>query len=222
MEDQTITESAPVEDGAQALPNDAGQQTAATENQAETDGAQALPEVDDELSNFAASHGLELDSPSAIKAAKLARENQQGFHAQRHQEKLESIGEGASAGTDNQLVNQLYQDLAGLRASVQADKFRSSTKITPDKETALLGWLNDNPVKKQLVQGGHLSLQDAYTLSGLGASDSSAIKSQGAQEALQSLASKQMAMGVRGNAVNPAPTSPKTDPGQHFKKALLE
>src|ERR1044071_7258288 len=41
-----------------------------------TDTTPSAPEADDKLRKYAANQGIELDSPSAIKAARLAMENQ--------------------------------------------------------------------------------------------------------------------------------------------------
>jgi hypothetical protein len=217
-EDQTITD-APVEDGAQeALPTETEEQTAATEEtsqEEQSEGEQSsLPETDEKLKNYAESHGIDLDSPGAIKAAKIAMDNQADFSRGRAGAKLKESLDPAIEEHARQQAEQTGGDPEVLRR-VAATEVR----------LAVRDFFDSNPEAKQYEQAMVDTLQNKPHLAGdldalyavARAKSPETLKSQGAKDALQSLASKQHAAMPNGSAVNPAP---KTQPVDNFAKGF--
>ena len=161
------------------------------------------PTVDDKLQKYARSQGLELDSPSAIKAAQIAMKAQS--EATRNGLKASEL-EKATNITQEQLpvdAPQTTVDAARirnmeLRMEVQSWKMANQDKLGLEKE--MIQILAD-PNKKLLVQEGYLSLDDVYKLAKAEVPDNSdAVRSEGKREALQSLAHKQQAAVPTGHA----------------------
>jgi hypothetical protein len=177
-------------------------------------------DVDDKLQKYAASQGLELDSPSAIKAATIAMKAQseatRNYHKASELEKVTSI-------TEDQLPADATPEVRDttrirnleLKYEIQGWKMNNQNKL--DLEREMVEVLQD-PNKKLLVQEGYLSLDDVYAIARAKAPDNSAeVKSQGKREALESLAHKQQAAVPRGNATTQ--TAPQEKP---FAELSLE
>jgi len=219
MEEENTTVQEVVDTGADnALPEvqDSPQpaveddQADSSEQQPDEQAQPVVSEVDDKLKNYAASQGIDLDSPSSIKAAKIAMSNQseatKNYQKSRELEKATNI--------DNQQLpsdasQQDYDNvrLRNLEMQVAVQNWKSSNPEKIALENQMIEVLSD-PNKKQLVQQGYLSLDDVYSLAKANAPDNSVdVKSQGKREALESLAHKQQAAVPRGNATTPGASS---------------
>lgn len=174
----------------------------------------AAPTPDDQLRKFAASQGIELDSPNAIKAAqalqKARSEATKNYQRASELEKSAEItqdqlpSDASSQDVDNARVRNLE-----MKMEIQSWKFQNQDKLELEPEMVKI--LSD-PNKKAMVQQGYLSLDDVYKLAKAEAPDNSAlVKSQGKQEALQSLAHKQQAAVPTGHATVSG-TTPKEKP----------
>lgn len=209
-----------VDDQGQAIPEpeptdqaEAGQETTEPEESGEQEQKAAetqlkskkeLPadEYREQLNGWADKKGLKLDSDNAIKLAEMAFESEQRMHSATKRaselEKTTSITDedldpnATPEERDNVRVRNLE-----LKMDIRQWKMDNSDKLQHEADMVKL--LQD-PVKKQLVQAGYLSLDDVYKIS-VG-DDTAAVKSQGGREALESLAQKQQAAVPRGNAVN--------------------
>ena len=208
MEEDTTT-NAPEETGAEeAQPVEAEQAEAVeTTNDSEQQTEEATePSEDGELEKFAAAKGLELDSENAKKAAKMAMnaEKLAGRQASRagELEKATKITEDQlpEGATPQQYDNVRMRNLE-LKFGIQEWKANNPDKVA--LESDMVKVLTENPTKLLLVQEGHLSLDDIYSIArGSNPNVESELKSQGKQEGLQNLAQKQKAAVPRGNAVN--------------------
>jgi hypothetical protein len=238
MEEDTTTDVAPVEpngpqiingvavdDQGQAIPvqEDTEQSETAGEapasepevpqEQTETTEAEepAAPEVDDKLKRYAESQGIELDSPGAIKAAKIALKNQsdttkqyrQASELEQSMQQMsdESAEQVAQATGENPEVLKRLQRME-VKNSINdfwaqnPDARKYETQMTEIATTAGLYGTPDAIMKA------------AYAMAR--AADSDNLERQGGQKALQNLAAKQQAAVPRGNAVSSAPSSQPT------------
>lgn len=193
------------EQGDSAAQDDAGAGNGTKGDQGED---ASLPSSDDAaLKKWAEDHGLTLDSESATKAAKIAMDNQADFHRQRQQEAAsEKFTPPEQPETDNPAIQALQQQLAQESLARYAESWKSRKGLTEAQAKEFANYFAEHPEKEQLITGGHLSLDEVYSLSGIGAADPAAIKAKGEQEGLQKLANKQQATAVRGNASNSAPS----------------
>lgn len=229
MEEKTTTE-APVETGAQeALPVEAEQATAETPVESEQkqeleSGAEALPEKDDQLQKFAQSHGLELDSPSAIKAAKMAMDNQAEY--QRNRQKASELEKSLSTKSDEvaeQVAETTGQDPELLK---RLQRVEVKEAVRDFWGTTIGETLPDKSLEPKMIeilgQKPHLAgdLEALYAEAVLKSGNLNAVKSQGKREALESLAHKQQAAVPTGNATNPG--IPKAKPFGELSIAEME
>ena len=164
---------------------------------------------DEQLTKFAETKGLTLDSDNAKKAAKMAMNAEKLMH---QKTQLASELERAAKITTDQVpadatpqqVDNVRMRNLELKFDIQQWKVDNQDKLRHEAEMVKV--LSD-PTKRSLVQEGYLTLDDIYKIAVAG--DTSAAKSQGKQEALQTLAHKQTVAVPTGNAVNTV-TSPQT------------
>lgn len=224
MAEETTTE-APAETGEQTIqgvtvddqgmavsepettePAEAVQET--TEPEQKETQAEAEPSDEEQLTKFAETKGLTLDSDNAKKAAKMAMEAEKRMHqATSKASELEKVAritdEQVPEGATPQEVDNLRVRNLELKLDIQSWKSNPDNKSKLAYEQEMVKVLAD-PIKKQLVQGGYLSLDDVYNIArGGDASVDANLKSEGKREALESLAHKQQVAVPTGNAVNP-------------------
>lgn len=227
MEEQTTTDAPVVDGGSQinGVPvNDQGQAIepqpeapAPAEAVTETTESEQKPQANSEpveeidaseqeqLEKFAKTKGLTLDSDNAIKAAKMAMNAEKLMHKATSKaselEKSTKISEEQipTDATPEERDNVRVRNLE-LKFDIQEWK-----RLNPDKaaqEAQMAQVLVSDPVKRELVQSGYLSLDDLYSIATAG--NVEAAKSEGKKEALTNLAQKQQAAVPTGNAVNPS------------------
>lgn len=219
----TGAEALPV---SQDAPDSAGVQDTTEPSESQQDAAEetpSAPDVDDKLKTYAQSQGIDLDSPSAIKAAKIAMAAQseatKNYHKTQELEKATSITDEQvpADATQQQQENIRIRNLE-LQLSVQSWKASNPDKAALENDMVKV--LQDQK-KLAMVQEGYLSLDDVYSLAKASAPDnSSQLKSEGGQEALQRLAQKQTAAVPRGNATTM--TAPKEKPFSELSIAEME
>lgn len=177
-----------------------------TQEQSEPVEAEGQPEQE-QLEKFAKSKGLTLDSDNAIKAAKMAMNAEKLMHEKTVRaselEKATNItNDQVPEGATQEVVDNFRMRNLELKMDIKDWKLSNPDKLAAEAEMVKV--LSD-PVKKELVQGGYLSLDDVYNMAQGGSTE--AVKSQGKREALESLAHKQTAAVPRGHAVNSAPVA---------------
>lgn len=256
MAEETITNGAPVDDGgtqpqlingiavddngqAIPVPEDTEPSTQAVEEvkdepseqtQEEATGATtALPEADDKLQKFASSHGLELDSPNAIKAAKIAMDNQADFHRERQSaSELEKIAKITPDQVPEDFTPEQNSNvrIRNIELTNEAMRWKQDNPEKVQYEAAMADILVNDPGKRLMVQEGYLSLDDVYNIARGSSSSDVDLKAQGAKQALETLRDNQQAATPRGAAVSGMPNqSDKITPqnvdslvGQHDLK----
>lgn len=218
MDDQTTTDVPVTDTGADtALPDQAEQTTAVTDdsdqsaNEATTSEGEAdasVPETDDKLQRYAESHGIELDSPSAIKAARIAMNNQAEY--QRTRQKASQLEKSmVDSGDDyaEQVAQATGQDPELLKR-VQRMEIRDSIRDFYDQVPTAREF--DDQIKEKILSSGisgspEAVLKAAWAM--VQADDADSLKSEGAKNALNNLASKQRAAAPTGSAVSSAPSN---------------
>lgn len=224
--DDTITGTPVGDAGASALPDVQPQETTAEISQDQAQGDQqpagdqtgSLPgSADEKLVKFAESHGLDLDSPSAVKAAKIAMDNQAEF--QRAQQKASQLDKSLQTQPQQPQADRdslMEEFIRDYRRDKMLNQFKEATPDWKQHETAMVEKLAE-PVntpygtftRSQLVNEGLLSLQDVYAMA---KGSITPAPTEDVTNVLQSIANKQRAGSVSGNAVNSAPAADDTDP----------
>ncbi len=245
MEEETTTEATEDNSGVQTINgiavNDQSQpipqleeseeataveKTTDTEQQTESTSEEVVadePSEDEQLAKFAETKGLTLDSENAKKAAKMAMNAERLMH---QKSAKASELEKAAKITDEQVPTDVTPQQADtirmrnleLKFDIQDWKAANPEKLKYEAEMVQV--LSD-PTKRSLVQEGYLSLNDVYSIARAGSNVEANLKSQGKQEALESLAQKQQAAVPRGNAVT-AGTQTATITPQNVDKLVAQ
>lgn len=167
----------------------------------------AATEPDDKLRKYAANQGIELDSPSAIKAAQLAMKHQAA--ASRNYQKNSELEKATAAISDEDAT-------ATAEATGQDPEYLKRLQRVEVRENVRDFWGNpehDQSFEAKMVE---IVTQKPYLAGDLDALYASAlyqsggvaqVKSQGKREALTDLAHKQQAAVPTGNATTQS--SPK-------------
>ena len=114
--------------------------------------------------------------------------------------------------TDNALLQQMAEEQANLKTALAIRDWKTANNITDEQDQKLGEYVTANQDKAWLYKNGYLSLNDLYAMSGIGKIDTSSVKQQGKQEALEQLANKQRATAVASAAASPAAPSAGFDP----------
>jgi hypothetical protein len=177
-----------------------------------TDTTPSAPEADDKLRKYAANQGIELDSPSAIKAARLAMENQ--AEKTRNYQKASELEKTVTAQSDveaEQVAEATGQDpellkrLQRVEVKEAVRDFWNQDGVDRSFEPKMIEILATKP---------HLAgdLESLYATAVMKSGGVAAVKSQGKKEALSNLAHNQQAAVPKGSATTNA--APK---GKEFK-----
>lgn len=238
MEDQTTTESVaqeatgagqvngiPVDEQGNAIPHDDAQPEAATEEAGshtdESDSVNDSGEVDNTISNedssqpedaeltkWAKAKGLDLNSESEIKLAKMARESEKAMHSAKSEAKSAFQEEAMKV---NDSADPVAERLASLEAKVAITDFYTANPEARDYDEKMGEALANDPALLNYVrETGNINAVYGIVKSADSAKDAESFKKEGGREALTQLANKQQAAAVKGSAVNSAPSSSET------------
>lgn len=211
LQDTQALDAQPVEQPAEAVTTPDSEPTQPEEEEA--DDAPAEADNADDLSSYLASKGIDLSTPEGqAKLAKSYREAEAALSrkSQEASQLKKSLDQPVHVDSDNQMVQSLAQRVVTMERQKNIDSFTSKVNMTGEQEEAFAQYIVDTN-KADLINGGYLSLEEAYKLSGVGDTDPAAFKAEGKKEALQQLANKQTATAPRGNATTTA-APPKADP----------
>lgn len=181
--------------------------------------AEGEPQVDDKLQKYATSQGLDLDNPNAIKAARLAMENQS--KVTKNYQKASELEKAAQA-TDaevEQAAQQTGQDpelikvVQNLAVKDAVRDFWGDDNHDSSFEPAMVETLKTRPDLRN-------DLESLYAVSVIRSGGVAAVKSQGRREALESLAHKQQAAVPAGSATTSS--TPKAKPFADLSIAEME
>jgi hypothetical protein len=216
--DETTTTATTQDTGVDNTTQPEEQQTAAVTTEQDTNNTEqgesttesdtsstTITETDeDDLSDYWSKKGIDISTPEGqLKAAKSYREAEKAMHSksQKASELAKQLDKPVQVDTDNPLLESLAQRFVAMERTQNIEKFVGQVNLTTEQENKMATYLIDNPEKADLVNQGYLSLQDLYTISGAKEPvDTSKIKKQGAQEALETLRNKQATTVPRGNA----------------------
>lgn len=172
-----------------------------------------LPNVDEKLANFAKANGIEDVSELSereLKILKVARDNQ----VEKRQELANEAALEKATKIESQDLpvtatpeQQENVRLRNLEMRLEASAWIRNNPEKARYEGAMGKILVDDPNKRLMLADGYLNYDDLYAMAKGSTDDSATVKSQGAQDALRSLAAKQQAAAPAGNAT--APTTPK-------------
>lgn len=175
-------------------------------------GEQSLPVNDEKLAKFAESHGLTLDSESAVKAAKIAMDNQASF--QQAQQKASQIEKDLSARADHD--GSEVSRLAAIENELSLARFKEQHTDWKDHAATMDAVLEEPYTtrfgtfpRKEYLEQGLITWDDIY-YAAKGRAPTQ--PQEDTTQVLQTIANKQRAGSVSGNAVNSAPPSGNTDP----------
>lgn len=229
---EVTTTDAPIESGATindipvddqgmavAVPDEEEQAEAVEETTQEQQTEETTEETQEsegdekKLQKYAESHGIELDSPSAKKAAKMAMDNQAEF--QRNRQKASELEKtmGEMSDTSATQVAEATGQNPELLKAVQRLQVKDSIREFWDNNPEARQY--ESEMAKIANEAGlygspEAILKASYAMAVAGSTDS--IKSQGKQEALKSLAQKQQAAVPTGKAVTSSMTSQSITP----------
>lgn len=231
MDEDTTTEQViPVETGAEeASPVEPEQIQAADvpavdePSESDTDSSDSEEQstdesgVDGKLKKYAASQGIDLDSPSAIKAASLAMKAQseatKNSRRASELEKTVSVASDLEATTVAEATGQdpeLLKRLQRVEVKEAVRDFWNQDGIDKKFEPTMIELLKTKPY----LAG---DLESLYASAVLKSGGVAAVKSQGGREALTNLAHKQQAAVPAGNA-----TTKGTPKGKDFKELSIK
>lgn len=202
LQETQAQDAQPVEQPAEAVttadsePQQPEQEDASEPAQADTS--------DDDLSDWASKKGIDLSTPEGqAKALKSWREAEKAMHhksQEASQLKKSLVDQPVTVDSQDPLVQSLAEEVVTMKRQQTIDSFVSEVKLTTEQDDQLAQFITETPNMADLINGGYLTLKQAYQLSGVGSVDPSAYKNQGKQEALQTLANKQTATAVKGSA----------------------
>ena len=183
------------------------EQAESTETE-ETDTSTNEPEISDtsseeDLSDWAAKKGIDLTTPEGqAKALKSMRESEKAFHAKAQQaSELEKSLTNPAPDTNASEAQQALAIASQLQNEKIIREWKESNNVTAEEDTAMGEYAKANPRAAELLMNGSLTL-DEFRAIAVPAQriDKEAIRKEGGQEALETLANKQRATAVKGSA----------------------
>lgn len=248
MDEQTTTESVAqevagevngvaVDDQGMAIPNASQPETATEEAESHTEESDSSndsgevdnktsneetsqPEVDPDLTKWAQAKGLELNSESEIKMAKMARESEKAMHTAKSEAKS-VFQEEAEKPTEGEL-DPVAARLASLEAKVAINDFYAANPEARQYDEQMGEALANDPELLNYVRStGNIKAVYSIVKAGDAQKDAESFKKEGGREALTQLANKQQAAAVKGSAVNTAPSTSEEITPQNVD-ALIE
>lgn len=175
---------------------------------------ETLSDPSDELSDYWAKKGIDISTPEGqIKAAQSYREAEQALSrkAQEAAALKKSLDQPLELDTDNELLKDLAQQQMEDRRERAIERFVNEVNLSDEQEQKFAEYLVNDQNMVELINGGRLTLSQAYKLSGVNEVDQAQVKKAGGQEALRDLANKQRATAPKGSATSNV-SSTKDDP----------
>src|SRR3569833_275714 len=213
MDEQPITETSAGSPGAEeALPEQTAEQPADSTSEQQDksstagDAGASVPEVDEKLKAYAESKGITLDSEGALKAAKIAMDNQAEY--QRTRQQASELGKALQQPETPAQGSEDDPALARIQAvelKLAVNDFWQQEGHDRTLEPKMAEIVTENPNLGLLVKSGYLSLDQLYSMArGSDTNRDADLKAAGGKEALQDVASKQQAKAIHGAATTSA------------------
>lgn len=154
--------------------------------------------------------GIDPASPEGKAAiAKSWREMEKKMHqtTQQSSELEKQLTSQPPQVSDDPMVQSLANEVFNMRMQNEAKEFIRENNVSDEQRLEFVKYLQDNPVKQQLVDNGYMSVSEAYALSGVGKQDTNAIEQTGGRKALETLANQQRTTAPKGSATTQAPAA---------------
>lgn len=208
-QDDQAQQGQPVEQPAEAVQTDPSEPTPTDQDEQEPTEVDNSAESEESKSftpEWLQSKGIDPNDPEAFqKVANMAynAEKQMTKTQQKASELQKQIQQAPQHQvSDDPAVQEAYRIANEARTTVAVEQWKQAKGITPAQDQQMGDWLLANPTKAELYKNGHLTLDDLFAMSGVGAKDEAAIEAQASQKALEQLANKQRAASVPGSASN--------------------
>jgi len=213
-QDAQALNAQPVDQNSEAANTDQSQsQDHDQEETNETDTSQPTPTGNtandkEATEEWLRSKGLDPEDPEAFKkAANMAYNSEKLMSRTQQKSNLELerqlTSQPPQVSNDPQ-VQALADEVFNLRMQQTAKDFIANNNVNAEQKSQFIEFLQKNPDKQQLVDYGYMTVDEAYTLSGVGKSDTNAIKAEGGRETLEKLANQQRASSPTSNATTTA------------------
>lgn len=210
MDEQTTTNEAVVETGAEdaqpeAVVETAVETTETSEVQEPTEATGDEPSQEDELESWAANKGLQLDSDNARKIAQMARNAERAMHEKA--KKASELEKNLTSGIDEEAEELGLGDdervmVRKLTVKQTVRDFFDENPNAKEYEKQMIETL----AKKPYLANDLEALYAVAKVSDTGREET--LKTEGAKKALTELAQKQRAVAPTGAAVNPVGSKP--------------
>lgn len=189
-------------------------ETTETENAEESDEEPQEDTSTDDLNEWAAKKGIDLStSEGQQKALKSMRESEKAFHSKSQQasDLAKQIAKTPTVNQDASTADQALAISMSLQNQQVVSNWVTAANVPATDIRAMQEYGRENPDTEALVENGVISL-DQYRAIAVASRpvDMDAIRKQGGQEALQSLANKQRATAVKGSASSAASSTTLT------------
>ncbi len=169
--------------------------------------------ADEDLSDYWSKKGIDITTPEGqAKAAKSYREAEKAMHekGQRASELAKSITDTVTIDPDASKADQAMAIATNLQNAEIIRAWKEENNITKAEDVALGIYVKENPDVGELLTAGRITLNQMRAMAQTSVPkpvDTAKIKKEGAQEALNNLAAKQIATSPSGGASTPtAPT----------------
>jgi len=205
QDEGAITAQPPVEQQAEAETPVQEPTDTSTQEPAEADNS-----AEDDLSDYWNKKGIDITTPEGqAQAAKSYREAEKAMHQKSQQaSELEKQINGPTVDPDASRADQAYAIAQQLQNEKVIREWKESNNVTKEEDDAMGEYAKANPRTAELLVNGQLTLDEFRAIAVPGQKvDTSAIKQEGGQEALEKLANKQRATAVQGNASSSTPAT---------------
>lgn len=180
--------------------------------------AQAANSTEQESKTFTpewlTSKGIDPNDPEAFQKVANMAFNAEKQMTRTQQQASELQKQMATQPLEQRSEDPLVQEALAIaheaKTEITVERWKAAKGITPQQDDAMGKYIQANPDKGYLLKNNYLTLDDIYAMSGVGRQDTAQIKAQGGQEALETLANKQRATAVSGNATSTAPPAQVT------------
>lgn len=207
------TSTQPSEDGETET---AGTQTETSQDTSETteDAPTTEDKSSDEIIEWATNKGLEInpDNANEVKLARMQREAEQAAHAKFAEAKALRDEVKSKTEYSDDAFDELRAEVRTLKAQNSIGNFYKEYPDASEYDAAMADLVREDPNMLELAMAGNL--KPLYALAKLNKLDSAKeeLRQDGGREALKTLAQKQQATAITGNAVTSTLSSDKITP----------
>lgn len=204
--EETTTEVVTQETGATAQPEEQHAEAVLDTTSEPTSNDSQVEEptqVENSHEEWLRNKGIDPADPEAMaKVAAMAQNAERAMHdkAQKASKLEKELGTVTQNGESEALART-----QALEAKLATRDFFDAHPEAREQEEAMVDWITGDPVQREMVKQGLLTLDQVHAIVSASGSNTQAIKDQSRKETLEGLANKQRATGVQGAATTSAP-----------------